>query len=131
MIVVLDASAAMAIVFERPPGQRMQEAADQAEHIVVPGIYVPESANALWKHVRFGDLDLAQATESFATALGLPDEYVDDRKLAAAALALACSKARPVYDMLYVVLAQRTSATLLTLDSRLRELAVSCGVSVL
>jgi len=37
----------------------------------------------------------------------------------------------PVYDLYFLVLARRNGATLLTVDEKLKRLALDCGVSVL
>ena len=46
-----------------------------------------------------------------------------DRSLQAEALALACHLGHPVYDCLYLVLARREVALLLTADQKLLQLA--------
>ena len=51
------------------------------------------------------------------------DEIEPDRHLQAEALALACHLDHPVYDCLYLTLARREAAQLLTADQRLRQLA--------
>ena len=56
-----------------------------------------------------------------------PEELVDviepDRHLLAEALALACHLDHPVYDCLYLALARREAAVLVTADQRLQQLA--------
>ena len=46
-----------------------------------------------------------------------------DRQLQAEALALACHLDHPVYDCLYLALARREAATLVSADRRLNALA--------
>jgi predicted nucleic acid-binding protein len=46
-----------------------------------------------------------------------------DRHLQAEALALACHLDHPVYDCLYLALARREAATLVSADGRLNALA--------
>jgi predicted nucleic acid-binding protein len=52
------------------------------------------------------------------------DRVEPDRHLQAEALALACHLGHPVYDCLYLSLARREAATLITTDRRLQQLAV-------
>jgi predicted nucleic acid-binding protein len=67
-----------------------------------------EVANALWKLQRSGSL---------------VDQFEPDRELQVEALALACHLDHPVYDCLYLALARREAARILTADQRLQRLA--------
>ncbi|MCT4364708.1 MAG: type II toxin-antitoxin system VapC family toxin [Synechococcaceae cyanobacterium MAG-AL1] len=58
-----------------------------------------------------------------ADARDLVDQIEPDRHLQVEALALACHLNHPVYDCLYLALARREAATLLTADRRLQSLA--------
>ena len=56
-------------------------------------------------------------------AVELVDVIEPDRQLQAEALALACHLDHPVYDCLYLALARREAAVLVTADQRLQQLA--------
>jgi predicted nucleic acid-binding protein len=43
---------------------------------------------------------------------------------------MACKLNHPVYDMLYLILARRNSAPLLTRDKKLKGVALKSGVEV-
>ncbi len=58
-----------------------------------------------------------------ADARDLVDQFEPDRALQAEALALACHLDHPFVDCLYLALARREAAALLTADQRLRRLA--------
>ena len=58
-----------------------------------------------------------------ADARALVDRVEPDRHLQAEALALAIHLQHPVYDCLYLALARREAATLITTDRRLQWLA--------
>jgi predicted nucleic acid-binding protein len=58
-----------------------------------------------------------------ADAADLVDQIEPDRHLQVEALALACHLNHPVYDCLYLALARREAAFLLTADQRLQRLA--------
>ena len=58
-----------------------------------------------------------------ADARDLVDQIEPDRHLQVEALAMACHLNHPVYDCLYLALAPREAATLLTADRRLQSLA--------
>ena len=71
-----------------------------------------EVANALWR-----------LQQRLSRAADLVDHIEPDRTLLAEALALATHLDHPVYDCLYLVLARREVALLLSTDRRLLELA--------
>lgn len=123
MIVVLEASAAVEIVLGHASGPRMAGMVGDAASVCAPHLYVAEVANAFWKYHRFEGLSREVCEKAVRRAIELPDRYWDDRDLQAEALAMACSGRRPVYDMLYLVLARRQGAVLLTADRALRDFA--------
>ena len=69
---------------------------------------------------RLNDLD---PQELLAEARELVDRLEPDRHLQAEALALACHLNHPVYDCLYLALARREAASLISSDRRLNALA--------
>lgn len=123
MIVVLDASAAVEIVLGRAPVPGMAGMVGDAESVCAPHLYVAEVTHAFWKYHRFQGLPREACEKAVGRALELPDRYWDDRDLQAEALAMACAGRRPVYNMLYLVLARRQGAVLLTADRALRDFA--------
>ncbi|MCP9833849.1 type II toxin-antitoxin system VapC family toxin [Cyanobium sp. Aljojuca 7A6] len=82
-----------------------------------------EVANALWKLQRGAGLVGMDPQPLLADAADLVDQIEPDRHLQVEALALACHLNHPVYDCLYLALARREAALLLTADQRLRRLA--------
>jgi len=82
-----------------------------------------EVANTLWKLHRAGNLNGLDPQLLLADARDLVDQIEPDRHLQVEALALACHLNHPVYDCLYLALARREAATLLTADRRLQSLA--------
>jgi len=82
-----------------------------------------EVANALWKLQRGAGLAGMDPQQLLADAADLVDQIEPDRHLQVEALALACHLNHPVYDCLYLALARREAAFLLTADQRLQRLA--------
>ena len=130
MIVVLDASAAIELLLQRPAAEQLHQALEDADYILVPDLYVAEVCNALWKYTRAADDDKSAVT-SVEDAMALPDEFVSSRELYREAFSFAVQSGHPVYDCLYAILARRNNAQLLTVDRRLAALAVTGGISVL
>lgn len=133
-MIALDVSAAYAIANGTDGGRRMQALMVEDEKVVAPTLFFSEAANAAWKLACFGGADRAFAVEKMKIAVELVDEFFPDEEMMAEALAEALDEAikfgHAVYDMLYLVLARRTGATLFTLDQKLaavcREARVSC-----
>lgn len=94
---------------------------------IAPALIQAETANALWRYVRRGLLRIEDACESVAV---LPDilTLTEDRHLVGAAQRISATKDHPIYDCLYLALAQREAAELVTADKRLGHLAQEIGV---
>jgi predicted nucleic acid-binding protein len=127
---VLDASAALRLLLGLERAAELADALEDAAVVMVPELYSSEEANGLWKYVRAGDLSRDEALEHLDEAIALADSFVSDRSLVTEALAEATAREHPVYDLLYVVLARRHGARMLTMDARLSKLATEMGVGV-
>jgi predicted nucleic acid-binding protein len=128
MIAVLDVSAAVEILLHRGEATRLSRVVGDAEWVLVPALYTAELVNVFWKYHEFHSLSRDTCEKAISQGLALPDTYCDDRELQREAFAMACLCRRPVYDMLYLVLARRQSARLLTMDRALRALAAKHDV---
>ena len=120
---VLDASAVVRIIEGSSESVVLHEALLAADLVIAPELMLTEVANALWRLQRAGQLDAASLQPLLARATALVDHIEPDRTLQPEALALATHLNHPVYDCLYLVLARREVATLLTADQKLHGLA--------
>jgi len=120
---VLDASAVVRIIEGSPEASVMHEAVLAADLVLAPELMLTEVANALWRLQRAGQLEASGLQQRLSRAADLVDHIEPDRTLLAEALALATHLDHPVYDCLYLVLARREVASLLSADRRLLELA--------
>ena len=120
---VVDASAVVRIIEGSTQAAPLREAVLQAELVLAPELMLTEVANALWRLQRAGQLNSAGLQQRLSRAADLVDHIEPDRHLQVEALALACHLDHPVYDCLYLALARRQAAQLLTADRRLEQLA--------
>ena len=120
---VLDASAVVRIIEASPEAALMVQALDAADLVLAPELMLTEVANALWRLQRAGQLEADGLLQRLDRAAALVDHIEPDRSLQAEALALATHLDHPVYDCLYLVLARREVAALLSADQRLVKLA--------
>ncbi|MCP9796812.1 MULTISPECIES: type II toxin-antitoxin system VapC family toxin [Cyanophyceae] len=120
---VLDASAAVRLILGDPAAAAVAEQIREAAVVLAPELMLTELANTLWKLQKAGHLADLDPQQLLAEARDLVDRVEADRHLQAEALALACHHDHPVYDCLYLALARREAATLISLDRRLQQLA--------
>ncbi len=122
---VLDASAVVRIIEGSPQAAVFQQAVLDAELVLAPELMLTEVSNALWRLQRAGQLQAEILQQCLSRAAALVDHIEPDRHLQVEALALACHLDHPVYDCLYLALARREAAILLTADQRLQRLAAT------
>jgi len=120
---VLDASAAVRLIVGDPAAADLAALIREAPLVLAPELMLTEVANTLWKLQRAEPLVGLDPQQLLVDACDLVDRVEPDRLLHVEALALACHLDHPVYDCLYLALARREAATLLTADRRLRQLA--------
>jgi predicted nucleic acid-binding protein len=115
---VVDASVALKWLVE----EEGSDAADalRGRHLVAPALIRIEVANVLRTMVARGSVPQAAAAELFALFQKAPVDIVEsDDALERRALDLAIAVAHPVYDCIYLALAERMAASVVTADSRL------------
>ena len=120
---VLDASAAVRLILADPAAADLAERVGGAALVLAPELMLTELANTLWRLQRADRLNDLDPQELLAVARELVDRLEPDRHLQAEALALACHLNHPVYDCLYLALARREAASLISSDRRLNALA--------
>ena len=121
---VIDASALLRLMTAQPEAEALEQQLTAASLVIAPALLLTEVANVLWKLQRAKALpDGADPQDLLRTAAELVDHLEPDRSLQAEALALAIRLNHPVYDCLYLALARREAATLVSCDQRLLSLA--------
>lgn len=125
---IVDASVAVHWFVETPFSAAA--APYRREQIEVPGLFFGEVGHALSKYVRAGFVGEGEAVAAIE-ALAYPLVRVaGDRELAPEALRLCFSLNHPVYDCLYLALARRRDAVLVTADRKLAQAARGIAVDV-
>jgi len=120
---VVDASVALKWVIPEALSDRAARLLDDGEPMVAPEMLLVEAANALWRKTARREISSREAER----ALDLLSESGLDLRPAAPlvgrALDLARTLEHPVYDCVYLALAERERATLVSADARLVALA--------
>ena len=121
--VILDASATIRILTDPESAEDLRATISAAALVMAPALMLTEVANVIWKIERAGQLGGTDPLDLLQDAAALVDHLEPDATLLAEALALATHLDHPVYDCLYLVLARREVATLVSCDQRLLALA--------
>ncbi|AGA31751.1 PilT protein domain-containing protein [Thioalkalivibrio nitratireducens DSM 14787] len=130
MRTVLDASAAVHMVMRTERSGEFIDRLETSQMVLAPALFHGEVANTLWKYTRAGVIDKNTALTRLEEALSLVDAFEPDANLATEALSLAILHNHPVYDLIYVVLAMRFGARLLSADGGLLQLAAGIDPSM-
>ena len=100
----------------------LADLADSSARVVGPGLLLEEVANALLTGCRRRRWSGAAADASFALLRRLPVSIVDDRRDLDRAWELSRRyDEHPIYDLVYVALAERIGEQLITADEALRR----------
>lgn len=94
---------------------------DDEAPVIVPDTLWAELGNVLWQSVRRHELDPLLAPALMEDAETLTDQVVTAEDLWRPALDLAIEHDHPVYDTLFIALAQREGTRVATFDRRLIE----------
>lgn len=126
MTLVIDASVVLRWFIEAPGSEAAVALLDREEPLIAPELVVAEVANAAWKLSRAGEIDGRQARETAGAIASSFSALVPLAPLAPRAFEIATALDHPVYDCLYIALAEAEDAALVTADDRLaRRLARS------
>ena len=122
---VVDASVAAKWFLPEPYKDEAEELLrdflDEKVELIAPDLIVSEVGNILWKRSTLrGEISATQASRSYANFLALGLILRPSSTFAAAALKLAAEESHPVYDMLYVALAERNGCDFVTADEKFR-----------
>jgi predicted nucleic acid-binding protein len=128
MTIVLDANAGIEISLVREKSAMLSQFIEKSAKVITSQLYKAETTNVISKYVKGGYLNKDEALEKLSFCDGLIDEFFDISDHKEEALIESIRLNHSAYDFLYLVLARRNGARLITLDKKLRELCVKCGI---
>lgn len=121
---VVDASVAVKWVVPENLSESADRLLGSEDPLMAPDLLMIEAANALWKKARRKELSAAEAGRALDVLLASGIVVCAAEPLLGRALAMAQRLEHSVYDCVYLALAERERATLVTADERLlRRLA--------
>jgi predicted nucleic acid-binding protein len=123
VIVVLDASAAIKIVYQQPSKEKLSQYITNADWVIVPDIFISEVTNVFWKYHQFEDLPLDISENLMNKTIRLIDDVIETGDLYQEAFSFSCQTHHPIYDSMYLICARRHNAILASADNKLTKLA--------
>ncbi|MBI3634684.1 MAG: type II toxin-antitoxin system VapC family toxin [Candidatus Rokubacteria bacterium] len=128
---VIDASVALKWVL---PLEHLSNVArrllDDDDEMIAPDIILIEAANALWRKVIRRDLTAPEADVALGGIAARRLHLRSSASVVHRALGLAAALSHPVYDCVYLALAELAGAPLITADDRLAALGARSGTPV-
>lgn len=131
MIVVLDSNAAIEIVLKREKGKAFRELIETSEKTVSSEFFRIEVANVIRKYYIGKYIKKTECNKMLELAENLIDEFVPIKENHLEALNEAIRLNTSAYDMLYLTLARRMGAILVTLDRPLNTIAKKEGIETI
>jgi predicted nucleic acid-binding protein len=118
-VCVVDASVVAAAFFQEVDAKAAGALLASEAELHAPDLIYAEFANVVWKRYGRREVDEQEAEDLLADFQRLPLRITPCSELAAVALPLALRTGRTVYDCLYLALAVRLKAVMVSSDRRL------------
>ncbi len=116
MRLVVDASVAVKWLVAENGSDVARALAAGDDDLYAPRLMACEVANALWRKARLGEIGRSEAGTMMESMPGMPVRWSADETVSADAVRLALALDRPVYDCVYLALAHRVGAAVVTAD---------------
>ncbi|HON89333.1 MAG TPA: type II toxin-antitoxin system VapC family toxin, partial [Spirochaetales bacterium] len=111
--------------------QKYEDLLEQASRVITSDLYKAEVANVLWKYVRAKLLTKDVALQRLQYCLNLIDEYIDITENNQESFIESIRIDYSVYDVLYLTIARRNGAILITQDKMLKDIAKELGIETI
>ena len=118
MRLVVDASVAVKWLVAEEDSDAADRLLAGGDDLYAPRLMVSEVANAVWRKARMGEIERGQAGILMAAVSEMPVHWSSDETVCVDAVRLAVALDRPAYDCVYLALAHRVDAQLVTADIR-------------
>ena len=118
MRLVVDASVAVKWLIAEEGSDAAHRLAASGDDLYAPRLMASEIANALWRKARLGELERGRAGVLAAAVSEMPVRWTADETVCADAVRLALALDRPACDCVFLALANRIGAQVVTADVR-------------
>ena len=124
MTLVIDASVACKWVLEEPDSELAKTLLLSGKKLIAPAIILAETANVFSRRSRMGEMSQAQASNALAGVRVMINYLEPLDTLIDVALDLSIRMSHPIYDCLYLALAQLRDCMMVTADKKLADRAI-------
>ena len=121
MRLVVDASVAVKWLVEEEYSEIADKLLDERHQLFAPRQMASEVGNALWRKARLGEIERSRAGLLAAAIPEMAVSWMGDEGVCPDAVRLSLALDHPVYDCVYLALAHRIGATLVTADARFTD----------
>ena len=118
MRLVVDASVAVKWLVTEDGSDMARALVAGGDDLHAPRLMACEIANAVWRKARLGEIERSDAGAMMESVREMPVRWNAEETVAADAARLALALDRPVYDCIYLALAHRIGAVVVTADLR-------------
>jgi predicted nucleic acid-binding protein len=130
MNIILDSSAAIELALNREKSKQIEDLILEAEWVMAPDLFISEVTNVLWKYHNFGQVPIVLCEAALENAIQFIDNFSETKDLYKEAFAMSCLTKHSAYDAMYLILARRNNAFLLTMDKKLKATAQQQSIKV-
>ena len=130
MIIVLDVSASIEILFQREKADKFKDVYNQGSWIIAPDLFIAEITNVLWKYYKAGLITHKDCIQYVQDGIDMIDDFLDAKELWKEALAEGIKNNHSIYNMYYAILARRNDATLITNDGALVKVCEKLSIDI-
>ncbi len=124
MTLVIDASVACKWVLAESESEQARKLVESGEQLIAPAVILVETANVFRRRLRLGEISEAQARHALTNVRAVIYYLEPVETLIDAAFDLSIIMNHPVYDCLYLSLAQQQGCAMVTADRKLADRAV-------
>ena len=118
MRLVVDASVAIKWLVDEEHSDLAGQLTGEQHELFAPRLMAAEIGNGLWRKARAGELQRDRVAGLAGAIPRMNIRWDDDETICADAVRLAIALNHPVYDCVYLALAHRIGATMVTADER-------------
>lgn len=119
MTLVLDASVAVKLVVEETGSDSAARLLEAGEDLIAPDLLLIEVGNVLWRKVRDSQLLEVHAARSLDDVPDFLERLYPSAPLVSDAWRIAFQLRHPIYDCVYLALAERADRAVVTADKEL------------
>ena len=121
MRLVVDASVAVKWLVEEEYSDIADRLLDERHQLFAPRLMASGVGNPLWRKARLGEMEPSRAGLLAAAISDMAVSWMNDEAVCPDAVRLSLALDHPVYDCVYLALAHRIGATLVTADVRFAD----------